>query len=284
MFSKRMVFSVLIVAVLCSAVLAKDANKPQDLTKELIYQCDFEDANDLADWVMEGPGVAKIEDGKLLIYSEFQPQLYELYKQKKIMQAGKIDYYDELEPLLKAKYPDTADEYYLDGKGLKGGHINYWNKYKHGDNFQLEYEFKSLCPMPLHMVHFSTMGTNGKDIFDKSLKKRNGIAAQYMYGDINTYRISYFSSDRKTANMRKAPGRKLVASGPDIVSLKPDETHKLKVIKWAGTIRFIADDQLVFEYTDSQPFGGGFWGIRIMATAKGQYDNFRVCKLNSKPF
>lgn len=274
---KILAFYILIAvsAVSCTAV-DHGGNFPEGVKKELIYSCDFSKEKDLSDWVVEGPGSAKIAGGKLIIWPNYQPQLLKLWKEKKIFQDETVDYYDELEVLMRKDYGEKIKQFYLEDKGLRGGHILFWNKFKTPENFIIEYDFKSLSPLQLHMVTFCAMGVNGEDIFDEKLKPRNGVAAQYMYGDIANYRISYFAGKRGTTNMRKAPGRNLVADGKDYAALEPDKKHRIKVVKWQDTFYFYIDQREVFKYIDNEPFGGGFWGIRLMATAKGEYDNFKV--------
>lgn len=43
--------------------------------KTFVYRYDFNDETALMDWVMEGSGVARIENGTLLLYSRFLEQL-----------------------------------------------------------------------------------------------------------------------------------------------------------------------------------------------------------------
>lgn len=249
-------------------------------TKLLIYDCDFSEQSDLDDWQMEGPGIAKITDGRLELYSKYQKKTNrKMMKGKYIFQeSGDKWYQNYVQKIVKKK---DREQYILNGT-FRGGHLVYWNKTISPENFVLEFEFQSKVKFPLHMIMFSARGKNGENVFDKNLKKRNGLAAQYTKGDIYNYRISFFAPDRKTANMRKCPGRRLVCKGIDKSIDNKFAKHKMKVVKWKDKIEFWTDGELVFEYTDKEKdefLSAGQTAIRLMVPARGYYDNYKIYKL-----
>ena len=128
------------------------------------------------------------------------------------------------------------------------------------------------------MIMFCAQGSKGESIFDPSLRKRYGIAEELMFGDISQYRISFFAPHRKTANMRRAPGRHMVAKGVDIASLDPSKTSRHKVQRINDTVTYQVDGKEVLSYVDKKPLQGGYWGFRVMACGKGAYSNISIDK------
>jgi hypothetical protein len=127
------------------------------------------------------------------------------------------------------------------------------------------------------MIIFCGNSLKNKDIFINST--RVGLAHEIMYGDMSQYRISYFHPQRETANMRRAPGRNMVAQGKDLASLKLGQVNKCRIERRGDKVKYFVNGELSFEYVDKQPLKGGYWGFRLMVCAKGEYDNIRVIKL-----
>jgi len=233
----------------------------------------------LYDWVMEGPGVVKIENGHLLLHSRWQEEL----EQQAVDFKNGESTYKILEPIVQKKDPDRLEKYYLNGKFV-GGHIQYWNRHPHPENFLIRIRFRPLNNRPLHMLTFCGRGVNGEDILDPALKPRFGLAAQYTMSDLDNYRISFFAGQRGTANLRKAPGRKLVAKGPDLASTRSETFHALEIIRWQGRLQFRCDGKVVIDWTDPEPLDDGFFSIRLMNMARGYYDDYEVYELKASPF
>lgn len=256
--------------------------------KVLVCSYQFTNNSELKDWQMEGEGKSYIKNGKLIL----EPLHFQMLK--KLMDKGKIskknnteEYQPYLIKAMKKKYGKDISRYYVsnttDADSNKndlqfyGGSFNIWNKkFLTESSFSIEFDFKALYPTPLHMVLFSALGTNGKGIFDETFPKRNGLSTELMTGNLNNYRISYFEPQRKTANLRKAPGRKLLYEGEDIVSKNPDKTYHCEIKKINNEISYIVDGKLIFSYKDNQPLAGGYWGFRLMPCALGAYDNIKV--------
>jgi hypothetical protein len=129
---------------------------------------------------------------------------------------------------------------------------------------------------------FSCSGKEGQDVFDASLKKRWGLAAQYTKSDLYNYRISFFAPGRGTSNMRKCPGRHLTIKGEDYTLADAKAVHRLKIVKYKDTIEWYINDQLSFRYVDKTEddyLKGGQAAIRLMVPAKGLYDNYRIYEI-----
>jgi len=252
----------------------------------LVYRNSFDSQKSLNDWVMEGPGNAKVEDGRLFIHSKWSDELNKLKNENDTTNNG--NYYPFLENLVKKYEPENLSRYVLKhhvpGK-FAGGHIQYWNKNVHPENFLIRIKFQAASVHPLHMVTFCARGKNGENVLDSKLEPRYGLAAQYMYGDIQNYRISYWGGERGTTNMRKAPGRKLVTSEKEVVPLEALEREvQLEVFRWKGRVIFKCDGEILVDWSDKEPFGDGFFSLRLMATAKGWYDDYEVYELHENPF
>lgn len=255
---------------------------------ELVYQNSFESQEALGDWVMEGPGVAEVVDGRLLIHSKWADDLATLHGELDLLKDGGEKYYPYIEQWVKERERGNLEKYVLKewkpGK-FAGGHIQYWNKIAHPENFIIRVKFQAANPYPLHMVTFCGRGVNGEDVLDPKLAPRFGLAAQYMYGDIQNYRISYWAGSRGTSNMRRAPGRQLATSEKgDVSRLALDREVQLEVIRWDGRVVFKVDGEALVDWTDDEPFGDGFFALRLMAAAKGWYDDYEVYALHDDPF
>ncbi|PXY01694.1 DUF1961 domain-containing protein [Marinifilum breve] len=252
-------------------------------TKTLFYQCNFDSQTALDDWVMEGPGIAKINKGRLELYSRYHKKVYRKIKKGEIVfEEGTNKWYQNYTDGLALKAEPHMYPSYKLGDTFRGGHLVYWNKIITPENYVIEFDFQSPIPFPLHMIMFSATGTKGENVFHPSLKKRCGVAAQYTKGDIYNYRISFLAPKRGTANMRKCPGRRLVTKGPDLTLKNLTGKHHMKVIKWKDQIEFRIDGQLIFQYHDKESdaaLGAGQTAIRLMVPARGYYDNYQIFEL-----
>ncbi|WP_163935083.1 DUF1961 family protein [Paraferrimonas sp. SM1919] len=280
----------LIVAILgigLSGFVAAEDLKPilykDNFKKQLLQHYDFATAEQINDWKVEGWGVAKIENQRLILQPEFQPQMIDLYQQGKFSDNNLAKEYGQfLAELSAQKYPKLTPKMYQKGV-FRGGHVNFWNTRVTPENYAIEFDFQSQSSQALHMLMFSALGSNGDSIFSEGFAQRYGLASELMYGDMQQYRISYFFPSRGSANMRKAPGRNLVAQGADLASLKGLAQQKMLVTKWQGQVHYFVDDKLVLSFEDKQPLGEGHWGFRLMVLAKGAYDNIKVYQLEQNP-
>lgn len=257
-------------------------NHPKKYKTRLVYSCDFNQASDLEDWTMEGPGIAEISEGKLLIHSKYFKDVEEYYTKNGGSFSGNGGvFYKAVEPAMRKDIGDNVCDYYVDGV-FRGGHLVYWNKFKTPDNYIIECDFQSLSESALHMLMFSCTGDKGQDVLDSLLKKRFGVAAQYTKGDLYNYRISFFAPGRGTTNMRKCPGRKLTIKGDDLTLKNKMGEHHLKIVKYKDTIEWYINGELSFRYVDDMKDGylkGGQTAIRLMVPAKGLYDNYNIYEI-----
>ncbi|MCT4602993.1 MAG: YesU family protein [Marinifilum sp.] len=253
----------------------------QNLKTKLVYSCDFNEESDLDDWVMEGPGIAKIADGKLLIHSKYYDDVAAYYQTKGNKFTGNGgDFYETVETAMRKDIGDKVSDYEVKGV-FRGGHLVYWNTFKTPDNYIIECDFKSLSESALHMLMFSCYGNKGEDVFAPNLKKRNGLAPQYTRGDIANYRISFFAPGRGTSNMRKCPGRVLTVKGEDFTLQNKKGKHHLKIVKNKHITEWYINNQLSFRFEDEKDnyLKGGQTAIRLMVPAKGLYDNYKIYKI-----
>ena len=258
----------------------------------LVYKNTFDSPDALNDWVMEGPGIARIENGKLLIYSKWEPDLEAISNQVALIEPGGEQYSSYIEQWVKEREPENLPKYQSSDKrgnekksAFAGGPIQFWNKHVHPENFLIRLKFQAASPYPLHMVTFCARGMNGEDVLDSKLAPRFGLPAQYMYGDIRNYRISYWAGLRGTCNMRRAPGRKLIATeSGDVPRDALEKEVQLEIFRWKGRVVFKCDGQTLVDWTDDKPFGDGFFSLRLMAAAKGLYDDYEVYELREDPF
>ena len=273
--------------LICSPLIAFSVLAQESIEtgkkKQLVYQCDFENKTSLDDWVMEGPGIARIKKGRLELYSSYHKRVNrKMRKGELVFEEGTDKWYQYYVDGLAQKAEAELYPIYKKGNMFRGGHLVYWNKTITPENYTIEFDFQSPVPYPLHMIMFSASGNQGEDVFDPSLKARCGVAAQYTKGDIYNYRISFLAPKRGTANLRKCPGRRLVTKGEDFSIENLTGKHHMKVIKWQDQIEFRIDDKLVFQYKDTEndaPLGAGQTAIRLMVPARGYYDNYQIFEL-----
>lgn len=254
----------------------------------LVYKTSFDSPKALDDWVMEGPGVAEIDGGRLLLYSKWLPDLEGVADQIDLTEPGGRNYYPFIEQWVREREAENLEKYQLkksNSVSFIGGHLQFWNKREHPENFLIRLKFQPANANPLHMISFCARGIGGESIFDTKLAPRYGLGGQYMSGDLTNYRISYWSGPRGTAHMRRAPGRKLASQNlGDLPRYALNREVQLEVVSWKGRTVFKCDGESVIDWTDDDPLVDGFFSIRLMAAAKGWYDDYEVYELNEDPF
>jgi hypothetical protein len=291
-------------------------NSIDDYNKTLVYENDFNNFDDLDDWVLEGPGRALLADGKMMLLPDAQQNVYRKWEEsgRKRLKAH-TEYYPAVKEAIGKYNPDMIEKVSnADGK-VVGGHIVCWNKaFETDENYIVEYDFKPLSPIGLGIIFFSAKGVNGEDVLSDSLEKRYGVFSQYIFSDINCYHISYWANAtgniRGTSNLRKNTGAFCLANGidPSVKGFDPtcDEfnltTHRMKLVKIKNNIKLYIDGVLSIDYTDKrfnnivseegldnvieenvdtgEVLGGGRVGLRQMVDLAGLYDNFKVYNLN----
>ncbi len=166
--------------------------------------------------------------------------------------------------------------------------IVFWCPVDFTSDVCVEWDFWPIREPGLCIVFFSTIGRNGKSIFDDSIARREGTYSQYHSGDIDAYHLSYFRRNPGAerafhlCNLRKSFGFHLVAQGadpiPSVIDAAPP--YALRLSKLGPEISFSVNDLRVLEWCDDERhgpvLGGGKIGFRQMAPMIAEYANLYV--------
>ncbi len=175
----------------------------------------------------------------------------------------------------------------LKGISKRDGHIVWWCPKDFPDSFIAEWEVKILKDHGLCIVFFAAKGVNGKNVFDKSLKKRDGTFTNYTKGDITSYHISYFTNapmnpGRPQTNLRKNNKFFLVAQGECGIPPEIGKVHQITLIKVRNRVNMLVDGKSVISWTDpgtdryGKAWTDGNIGLRHMRWTVADYRNFQV--------
>ena len=222
------------------------------------------------DWVLEGPGRAWTEGGRLHVENH------------KTETGG----------------PSTALSL------SKGGHVVLWNTRVFPEDFLLEFDMSPKdSSKGLGIVFFCAKSreprTNmlvrgeGGGIFDLNLPRRAGDFKNYHSGALNCYHVSYWACDanglhRRTANLRKNFGFYLSACGNDNIAGKGPGPHRVRLLKVGGKIRIETCGVLSLAYDDDGKTYGPVWGegcigLRQMVyTESASYGYFKVSRVEAR--
>lgn len=168
------------------------------------------------------------------------------------------------------------------------GHTVFWCPVDFPESFVAEWEFERLGADGLCIVFFAAKGQGGRDLFDPSLRARDGRFGQYVKGDIDCYHISYYAdtplTPRRTTNLRKNSGFYLVASGPSGVRPGATGVHRITLLKEKGLIQLAVDGVRIIDFADDDKtygliLGSGKIGFRQMQWTQARYRNFEVYQL-----
>ena len=170
------------------------------------------------------------------------------------------------------------------------GHHVYWCPEDFPSDFIAEWELQNIEPdAGLCIVFFSAIGQNGKDIFDSSIKPRDGVFKKYTKSDINNYHISYYANGkdkkgREVAHLRKNAGFNKVQIGEPGIPVQSTEIHKMKLVKNGDHIAMSIDDREIINWLDDGKeygpvLGEGKIGLRQMKWTHFRYRNFKVWSL-----
>lgn len=169
------------------------------------------------------------------------------------------------------------------------GHIVYWMPHDLPENFVAQWTMQPISEAGLCITFFAAKGVNGKDIFDPSIKKRDGAFKQYINSDINCYHFSYyantpFNPGRITTNLRKNSGFYLVSNGAPGITPGSTDPHQIMMMKDGGHIVVNVDGKTILDFTDDgKAYGpihaGGKIGLRQMRWMKACYRDLKVYQL-----
>lgn len=177
-------------------------------------------------------------------------------------------------------------------KGQKSNYVLWCNQI-FPKNIAITWKFKPLSEPGLAMIFFAAQGKNGKDLFDKSLAKREGEYPQYNHGDMNAFHLAYFRRRYETerafhlCNLRKSYGAHIVAQGADPIPSVSDLMYpmEMKVIKYKNQISFFINNLPILNYLDDgktfgSPLNEGYVGFRQMAPLIAAYWDLKVFQLS----
>jgi hypothetical protein len=109
---------------------------------------------------------------------------------------------------------------------------------------------------------------------------------------MNDYHISYYANgrdnpNRETANLRKNKGFHLVQTGEIGIPVQSKAIHKMKLIKYEGTIQMFIDNRKIIDWVDDgiqygKVLEAGKIGFRQMQWTHFAYRNFKVWEAKTK--
>jgi hypothetical protein len=169
-------------------------------------------------------------------------------------------------------------------------HHVFWCPEDFPGSFIAEWTVQNLKPEAgLLIVFFAAKGLKGEDLFDSSLKARDGNFTGYTRGDIRNYHISYYANGRNepgrlNANLRKNKGFNFVQKGRDGIPVDSADEHKVTLAKAGNHVVMFIDGREIINWTDSGKIGGsihndGKIGFRQMKWSHFLYRDFTVYEL-----
>ena len=144
----------------------------------------------------------------------------------------------------------------------------------------------------LNIVFFSAKSREGGGIHDLGLPRREGDFKNYHSGALNCYHVSYWACDangthRRTANLRKNFGFYLPACGNDNIAGKGPGPHRVRLLKVGGNIRIETCGVMSLAFDDDGTTYGPVWGegcigLRQMVyTESASYTYFKVSRVEA---
>ncbi|MEI6578793.1 MAG: DUF1961 family protein [Eubacteriales bacterium] len=184
----------------------------------------------------------------------------------------------------------SKNELLMESPNEKFHHV-FWCPKDFPDSFIAEWYVQNVKPEAgLLIVFFAAKGLKGEDLFDSSLKTRNGTFSDYTRGDINNYHISYYANGRNepgrlNANLRKNKGFNFVQKGRAGIPVDSAAVHKITLIKENNHILLFIDGREVINWTDEgkiagKALGEGKIGFRQMQWSHFLYHDFTVYELS----
>lgn len=240
-------------------------------------------------------GEGRTVRGAPLDLSEYRKKLvYEADFEQPILVVKEADLFEGEERVRKPQEVDWV----LEGEGdawsedgvlqvRNDGHVVLWNTRDFPEDFLLEFGFsREREEAGLGIVFFSQRARDGGDIFAPGLPRRDGDFRTYHSGELDGYHISYVSSARRTANLRKNAGFYMPSVGNDLVNDRGTEQNLIRILKVGGLIILESNGEVALQYEDDGETYGPVWtgpgkiGLRQMANMhQGRYTHFRVWQI-----
>jgi Domain of unknown function (DUF1961) len=203
------------------------------------------------DWVLEGPGRAWAEGGRLCVSNG------------PIQSAQQVREYATV----------------------------LWNTRVFPEDFLLEFAISPEdSTRGLAIIFFSAVARDGGSIFDAGVPLRRGRFAEYVNGAIDTYHSSYWATyasslePRGRSHLRKDPGFNLVAAGDDHIWGQGPGPHRVRLMKVDGQITLETRGKVALRWQDmGEALGAGRMGLQTMLhTRQGAYPYFKVWEVLPK--
>jgi len=128
---------------------------------------------------------------------------------------------------------------------------------------------------------------NPDDFFARS-KWRNGVFGKYY--SLTMYYVGYGGNSNTTTRFRKYNGDYQSfldkTMRPDIIKeytdpahlIKPNQWNRIEIVADHNNTKYLFNNELLFDYTDPQPYKKGYFGIRT-TTNHLKIRNFQVIKM-----
>lgn len=173
---------------------------------------------------------------------------------------------------------------------VRDGAWVFWLNRELPENFLIEYAFTpERSDRGLNILFFNATGSGNSSIFDPSQPIRQARFRPYIVGTIDNYHISPWATDgttpRRTANLRKNSGFRLLAAGNDRIYQPGSKTHLVRLKKVGRHIELESDGIVALRHEDEgNVYGpiltGGIAGLRFMAhTGSATVHFFRIYSL-----
>lgn len=175
--------------------------------------------------------------------------------------------------------------------GQKANYV-FWCPEVFPENIEISWNFYPLSDEGLCMLFFAASSLDGGDIFDESLRVRDGRYDCYFDGDIHAFHASYYRrkapTERafRTCNLRKSKGFHLVAQGADPLPEVKDCMcpYRMKIVKYKNEVQFYINSMLLYQFSDDghtygKLLGKGRIGFRQMSPMIAEYSDFCVFEL-----
>ena len=164
------------------------------------------------------------------------------------------------------RYWIEADNVHLQ-EANDGVGVVLWSKQELPSDFEISFDVSLSNERGIFVLFFAASGVDGSDLFETKVG-RTGDYEEYIRGNINAYSASlhrYFPDGEHNpgANLRRNAGFNLLNTAMPDPMMESGKIYRVLVRKVAEVIRIEVDGELVHDYTDPEPLGGGRVGFRL---------------------